>query len=111
LLHFGLRSIADLPPLEELEESFAEGDFSGFLEERPRDREEEVLQQLALVEDADEEQPESAHASVEHDDAERDHRTLDEQPHAGARNPESWPPRGDSPEIAGEPASEEPDRG
>lgn len=51
LLHFGLRGLSDLPPLEELEESFAEGDFSGFLEEKPEDREEQVLQQLALVED------------------------------------------------------------
>ncbi len=48
LLHFGLQNLKDLPPLEEFEETFlSEG---GTLEP---DREEEVLQQLALVEDAE----------------------------------------------------------
>ena len=52
LLHFGLRSIAELPPLEEFEESYLTGgDFSEPGDARPADREEEVLQQLALVDD------------------------------------------------------------
>lgn len=53
LLHFGLDTIEDLPPLEEFEEAFlSEGDFAD--DDRPADREEEVLQQLALIDDADE---------------------------------------------------------
>jgi segregation and condensation protein B len=56
LLHFGLRSIDELPPLEEFEESFLSGgDFSEEGERKPADREEEVLQQLALVDDAESE--------------------------------------------------------
>ncbi|HVS65779.1 MAG TPA: SMC-Scp complex subunit ScpB [Thermoanaerobaculia bacterium] len=54
LLHFGLRSIEELPPLEEFEESYlGGGDFSEEAGGKPADREEEVLQQLALVDDAD----------------------------------------------------------
>ncbi|MEM1250380.1 MAG: SMC-Scp complex subunit ScpB [Acidobacteriota bacterium] len=57
LLHFGLSNLKDLPPLEEFEETFlSEG---GSLEPDP---EEEALQQLALVEDAEaeEDDPEDA---------------------------------------------------
>jgi len=53
LLHFGLRSIDELPPLEEFEESYLGGDFSEEAGVKPADREEEVLQQLALVDDAE----------------------------------------------------------
>lgn len=53
LLHFGLSTLKDLPPLEEFEETFlSEG---GALEP---DLEEEALQQLALVEDAEDEDAE-----------------------------------------------------
>ncbi len=52
LLHFGLHSLDDLPPLEEFEEAFlGDGDFAGDGVEKPADREEEVLRQLALLEE------------------------------------------------------------
>ena len=54
LLHFGLRSIDELPPLEEFEDSYLTGgDFAEDGAVKPVDREEEVLQQLALVDDAE----------------------------------------------------------
>jgi segregation and condensation protein B len=58
LLHFGLRSLDDLPPLEELEEALSgEGDFSGAAAPPApeEDREEHLLRQLSLVEDREEE--------------------------------------------------------
>lgn len=70
LLHFGLSKVEDLPPLEEFEETF--GVDAG--EEKPADdREEEVMQQLAIVEDdesdrADEEERRAI--ELERDEAE-----------------------------------------
>jgi segregation and condensation protein B len=59
LLHFGLRSLNELPPLEEFEESYLTGgDFAEGAEGKPPDREEEVLQQLALVDDAEDDRGE-----------------------------------------------------
>lgn len=56
LLHFGLQSIADLPPLEEFEEGLlASTDFPLGEGAGTEDHEEEVLRQLALVEDSDDE--------------------------------------------------------
>ena len=60
LLHFGLPSLDDLPPLEELEEALrGDGDFSG-ASGAPvgEDREEQMLRQLSLVEDAEESEAE-----------------------------------------------------
>lgn len=56
LLHFGLSDLSELPPLEEFEEALSEaGGFSGLDESRPvaADREETMLRQLALVEEAE----------------------------------------------------------
>jgi segregation and condensation protein B len=63
LLHFGLPSLDDLPPLEELEDALrGDGDFAG-AHDAPagEDREEQMLRQLSLVEDAaaESETPES----------------------------------------------------
>lgn len=52
LLHFGLQSLKDLPPLEEFEETFlSDGDFAATAGEslRSEDREEEIERQTALV--------------------------------------------------------------
>jgi segregation and condensation protein B len=57
LLHFGLPSLDDLPPLEELEEALrGDGDFAaaGAPLLAAEDREEQMLRQLSLVEDAEE---------------------------------------------------------
>lgn len=52
LYHFGINTLKDLPPLEELEESLAgEDEFDdGFIPREP-DREEEILRQAAEIED------------------------------------------------------------
>ena len=57
LLHFGLKSLSDLPPLEEFEEAMgADGDFSGLSDgEYVPDREEEILLEVARVEEAESE--------------------------------------------------------
>ena len=55
LLHFGLHKVEDLPRLEEFEEGFlSETDFPVGEAPGAEDREEMVLQQLALVSDDDE---------------------------------------------------------
>ena len=72
LLHFGLRSVDDLPPLEELEEALrGDGDFSaaGPPSASGEDREEHLLRQLSLVEDQERE----------------DHHERDETPEPEAR--------------------------
>ena len=51
LLHFGLKNLKDLPPLEEFEQAFLSD--GGFGASQEPDREEEVLQQVALLEDAE----------------------------------------------------------
>lgn len=52
LLHFGLRSLDDLPPLEELEEALrGDGDFSGATPLPGDDREEQLMRQLSLVDE------------------------------------------------------------
>ncbi|HUP22131.1 MAG TPA: SMC-Scp complex subunit ScpB [Thermoanaerobaculia bacterium] len=52
LLHFGLRSLDDLPPLEELEEALrGDGDFSGATPLPGEDREEQLMRQLSLVDE------------------------------------------------------------
>ena len=70
LLHFGLKNLQDLPPLEEFEEVFlSEG---GSFEP---DEEELAMQQLALVEDAESDEEDDDEASSEvtlDDDAEAD---------------------------------------
>ncbi len=70
LLHFGLPSLEDLPPLEEFEETFfGEGDFSGIGgqdEEGPdADREETILREVIA---ADEEDDEAAEAASEREE-------------------------------------------
>jgi len=52
LLHFGLQSLADLPPLEEADELF--GADAGGGEAPIPDREEEIAQQSAAIEERDE---------------------------------------------------------
>jgi segregation and condensation protein B len=51
LVHFGLASLEDLPPLEELEEMLAEGGADGAGGEP--DREEEILRLAARLEEAE----------------------------------------------------------
>jgi segregation and condensation protein B len=71
LLHFGLRSLDDLPPLEELEEALrGEGDFAaaGAQPLEGEDREEQLLRQLSLVEEREPDQTASADASAGADD-------------------------------------------
>jgi segregation and condensation protein B len=60
LMHFGLESVRDLPPLEELEESLGlePGTLPALPE--PEDREEEILRQAAEIEEA-READEAAH--------------------------------------------------
>lgn len=54
LVHFGLKSLNDLPPLEEFEEAFA-GEGEGYSAEAPADgeadREEEIWKQAAEIEE------------------------------------------------------------
>lgn len=87
LLHFGLSNVEDLPPLEEFEEAF--GVDAG--DQKPEDdREEEVMQQLAIVEDA------------ESDRAEEDEREAIEREREEAdliENPEEQEDRASSSEL------------
>jgi segregation and condensation protein B len=66
LVHFGLKSLKDLPPLEEFEEAFL-GEGEGYAgEPPPPDHEEEVLRQAAILDEkegeADDEDSEAADA-------------------------------------------------
>lgn len=54
LLHFGLTNVEDLPPLEEFEETFGADSAEASSDSTGGDREEEVLQQLALVTEREE---------------------------------------------------------
>jgi segregation and condensation protein B len=58
LMHFGLRDLEELPPLEEFEETFGEGgvpvEVGGAA--APADREERILRQAADLEEAAAEQ-------------------------------------------------------
>ena len=93
LLHFGLSNVEDLPPLEEFEEAF--GVDAG--EEKPADdREEEVMQQLAIVEEADS------------DRAEEDERDAIEREREQAEADED---EGEGPEALEEGAAERSDDG
>jgi segregation and condensation protein B len=77
LLHFGLNALDDLPPLEEFEETFLnDGDFSGDPTDRPLDREEEVLQQLALLDEgaAGEDESEGEDSTMSRGDLEEEAR-------------------------------------
>ncbi len=57
LLHFGLRRIEDLPPLEEFEDSLlSEGEFPAGDGEVSEDREEGLQRQLALLDDVERDQ-------------------------------------------------------
>ncbi len=56
LLHFGLSRVEDLPPLEEFEETFGVESAEAASDLVGGDREEHVLQQLALVEEKDQEE-------------------------------------------------------
>jgi segregation and condensation protein B len=70
LVHFGLNSLKDLPPLEEFEETFGSGDASAVaglvemaglpprldeIESRGEDREEQILREIADLEERQEE--------------------------------------------------------
>jgi segregation and condensation protein B len=70
LVHFGLNSLKDLPPLEEFEETFGSGDASAVaglaemaglplrideVEDRGEDREERILREIADLEERQEE--------------------------------------------------------
>jgi segregation and condensation protein B len=70
LVHFGLNSLKDLPPLEEFEETFGSGDASAVaglvemaglpprldeVESRGEDREEQILREIADLEERQEE--------------------------------------------------------
>ncbi len=70
LVHFGLNSLKDLPPLEEFEETFGSGDASAVaglvemaglpprldeVEDRGEDREEQILREIADLEERQEE--------------------------------------------------------
>ncbi len=55
LMHFGLRGLEDLPPLEEFEETFGEGGEGGGVlggESQAPDREETIRQEAAAIEEA-----------------------------------------------------------
>ena len=68
LVHFGLDSLKDLPPLEELEEALADGELLETL--GGLDREEEILQAEAALDDAESEA--AARQERESVEAERD---------------------------------------
>ncbi len=71
LVHFGLNSLKDLPPLEELEEALADGELLETL--GGLDREEEILKAEAALDDAETEaaaQQEKAAVEAERDAAE-----------------------------------------
>ncbi len=63
LLHFGLRSLKDLPPLEQFEELFG-GELEGAFEEAPPDPEEQVEQAVAELEEAEGDAAEQAAAEA-----------------------------------------------
>jgi segregation and condensation protein B len=56
LMHFGLKALEDLPPLEEFEETFGEGGGDEALAERAEvpDREETIRREVAAIEEAEE---------------------------------------------------------
>ena len=58
LMHFGLRGLEDLPPLEEFEETF--GDGGGTPEPATPDREEAIRREAAAIEEARDQAEESA---------------------------------------------------
>jgi segregation and condensation protein B len=74
LVHFGLNTLKDLPPLEEFEETFGSmveggggeggGGEPGILEGR-EDREEQILREAAAIEDAAADAPEASDAMEE----------------------------------------------
>jgi segregation and condensation protein B len=55
LMHFGLKTLEDLPPLEEFEETFGEGGGGEGMTERPEapDREETIRREVAALEEAE----------------------------------------------------------
>lgn len=62
LVHFGLKSLKDLPPLEEFDEAFGDGgDGSGAVEE---DREESFYREVAAIEERDEAEVETAEEAM-----------------------------------------------
>jgi segregation and condensation protein B len=71
LVHFGLKSLKDLPPLEEFEEIFGEGSPAAGLETGMlplgegwgEDREERILQEAAALEEARDGEPEEGAAA------------------------------------------------
>lgn len=66
LIHFGLKSLKDLPPLEDFEETFgglAEGGGGDLLASRA-DREEEILAEAAALDEMEAEAAESAEAEA-----------------------------------------------
>ena len=56
LMHFGLKALEDLPPLEEFEETFGEGGGGEGMSERSEvpDREETIRREVAAIEEAEE---------------------------------------------------------
>lgn len=77
LLHFGLSRIEDLPPLEEFEETFG---VDAGEQKADDDREEEVMQQLAIVEDEESERFDQGEAdSIEQERVEAEGEDPDEE--------------------------------
>jgi segregation and condensation protein B len=65
LMHFGLKSLDDLPPLEEFEETFGEAAPAAALQ-GGEDREERVEREVLAVEELEaEREPEEAEREVE----------------------------------------------
>jgi len=56
LMHFGLKALEDLPPLEEFEETFGDGGGGEGMSERAEipDREETIRREVAAIEEAEE---------------------------------------------------------
>jgi hypothetical protein len=95
LIHFGLKSLKDLPPLEDFEETFgdfAEGGGDSLADRAHRaDREEQILAEAAALEMKETEAAESAEAEAI-------------EAIRGRYEPAAWPPLTDVPDL---PASSE----
>lgn len=109
LMHFGLRSLKELPPLEQFEEIFGGGsDAEGLPEPAAPDVSEQAARESATLDRQDDEAFETAERDqIEDERAEAEAEAAQEE----APPAEAAPKTKEDPSAAAEPASEDPEAG